>query len=100
MLNQFTWSHEKRQKVAFWKLLTVGAIFTVNRYKCFMENKSTKRTFCRCTASKKKNIEPHQSFTVSYKQTVETLDELRYVQNNKRYKRKENVAKSIWSMEG
>ena len=42
-----------------------------------MENKNTIRTFCGWkTSKKKKDIQPHQNFTDSYKKSVEALDEL------------------------
>ena len=40
------------------ELLTSGVIFVVNRYKCFMENKNTIRTFCGCKPSEKKKKNP------------------------------------------
>ena len=72
------------------KLLSSGVIFPVkfNKYECFMGNKNILRTFCGCKASskKKKNIEPHQNFTGSYKQMV--MDGRQDRQNIKRYKDK------------
>ena len=35
------------------RFINVRSNFAVNKYKCFMENKNTIRTFCDCTCFKK-----------------------------------------------
>ena len=61
------------------KLLTSEVIFVVDRYERFMENKNITRIFFL-----KKNIEPHQNFTGSYIQSVETLGEVQDTQDIER----------------
>ena len=59
------------------KLLTRGVIFTVNTYECFMEKKEHSTV-----VNLKKNIEPNQTFTGSYKK-CEALGELQDTHNIK-----------------
>ena len=59
------------------KLLTRGVIFTVNTYECFMEKKEHSTV-----VNLKKNIEPNQTFTGSYKKR-EALGELQDTHNIK-----------------
>ena len=46
--------------------LTSWAVFAVNRCECFMENENM-IALCGCKPFNKKNIEPQQNFTGSYK---------------------------------
>ena len=62
-------------------LLTSGVIFTVNRYKYFMENKI--RTIYGCKP-KKIGVYSYQNFTGSYKKFLEALDEVKHTQGIKR----------------
>ena len=38
------------------RIITSRGVFTVNKYKCFMENKNTIRTFCGYKPSKKTTL--------------------------------------------
>ena len=69
----YNWGHNQTPKLSSpfilfknqKKLLKSWAVFAVNRYECFMENKNMLRIFSGCKPSKKNNIESH--FTGSYK---------------------------------
>ena len=56
-------------------------MFTVNRYKYFMENKI--RTIYGCKP-KKIGVYSYQNFTGSYKKFLEALDEVKHTQGIKR----------------